>query len=170
MTSAGPAPLRMMWPAASVSPAAAVPIAPNIPAPITAPIASMMRSPAPSARLSALGCSPSTNNSEIGFREKREGMKEWRERDSSVIRSAARDLLLLNQKQIPRWAQNDMKGSTRRHALRSASRQIFRALGLDAHAVERAIHEIERRQQEKARQNQRQLRPARIRERHRQFH
>ena len=39
-------PLGATWPAA------AVPIAPKIPAPMTAPIASMIRSPAPSTRLS----------------------------------------------------------------------------------------------------------------------
>src|SRR5256885_16729750 len=69
-TSAGPAPARTMCPAASYWPAAAVPIAPKIPAPITAPIASMMRSPAPSARFRAYRLSPSTTSSAIGLRAK----------------------------------------------------------------------------------------------------
>src|SRR5690242_4856839 len=58
-----------MCPAASVCPAAAVPIAPKIPAPMTAPIASMMRSPAPRTRLSDCGVSSSlTRSSAIGLR------------------------------------------------------------------------------------------------------
>src|SRR5258705_9079425 len=60
-----------MFPAASYCPAAAVPIAPKIPAPMTAPIASMMRSPAPRTRLSDCGVSSSlTRSSAIGFRLK----------------------------------------------------------------------------------------------------
>src|SRR5207248_7686088 len=69
-TSAGPAPLRTRCPAASYCPAAAVPMAPKIPAPITAPMPSMMRSPAPKARLRAYGLSPSTSSSAIGLRRK----------------------------------------------------------------------------------------------------
>src|SRR5438105_9619097 len=70
-TRAGPAPARSMLPAASYCPAAAVPIAPKIPAPITAPIASMMRSPAPRTRLSDCGVSSSlTRSSAIGLRLK----------------------------------------------------------------------------------------------------
>jgi len=49
-TSAGPAPWRITSPFAPICPAAAVPMAPKIPAPMTAPIASMMRSPAPMTR------------------------------------------------------------------------------------------------------------------------
>src|SRR5437762_4106887 len=68
-TRAGPAPARTMFPAASYCPAAAVPIAPKIPAPMTAPIASMMRSPAPSTRFSECGVSSSlTRSSAIGLR------------------------------------------------------------------------------------------------------
>src|SRR5882757_1968475 len=55
-------PLGPSWPAA------AVPIAPKMPAPITAPMASMIRSPAPSSRFSAFGWFPSINSSDIGFR------------------------------------------------------------------------------------------------------
>src|SRR6266516_5639286 len=43
-------------------------MAPKIPAPITAPIPSMMRSPAPRARFRAYGLSPSTSSSAIGLR------------------------------------------------------------------------------------------------------
>ena len=68
-TSAGPAPLRTTLPAASNSPAAAVPIAPKIPAPITAPMASMTRSPALSTRFSPSGPA-SRRSSDIGLREK----------------------------------------------------------------------------------------------------
>ena len=67
--SAGPAPTRMTSPFGPICPAAAEPIEPKIPAPITAPIASMIRSPAPSARFSALGMSASAIRSAIGFRE-----------------------------------------------------------------------------------------------------
>ena len=45
----------MTVPSGATCPAAAVPMAPKMPAPITAPIASMTRSPAPSTRLSARG-------------------------------------------------------------------------------------------------------------------
>src|SRR3954452_15193130 len=45
-------------------------MAPKIPAPMTAPIASMIRSPAPSSRFSAFGWSPSSTSSAIGFRAK----------------------------------------------------------------------------------------------------
>jgi hypothetical protein len=55
ITSAGPAPYRTTSPVARISPAAAVPIDEKMPAPMTAPMASMTRSPAPSARFSALG-------------------------------------------------------------------------------------------------------------------
>src|SRR5689334_24027329 len=41
-----------------------------MPAPITAPMPSMMRSPAPSARFSAYGLSPGTSSSAIGLRRK----------------------------------------------------------------------------------------------------
>src|SRR5712692_11415396 len=61
----------MTAPSAPTCPAAAVPIAPKIPAPMTAPIASMMRSPAPSTRLSDCGVSSSlTRSSAIGLRLK----------------------------------------------------------------------------------------------------
>src|SRR5437879_6242979 len=60
-----------MLPAASYCPAAAVPIAPKIPAPMTAPIASIMRSPAPRTRRSDCGVSSSlTRSSAIGLRLK----------------------------------------------------------------------------------------------------
>src|ERR1700712_5372011 len=68
----------MTWPAASVCPAAAVPMAPKMPAPITAPMASMIRSPAPNARLSALGWSPSITSSAIGLRAKSDFIR-WRQ-------------------------------------------------------------------------------------------
>src|SRR3989442_13809325 len=45
-------------------------MAPKIPAPITAPMPSMMRSPAPRARLRAYGLAPSTSSSAIGLRRK----------------------------------------------------------------------------------------------------
>src|SRR5580698_7405790 len=85
-TIAGPAPVRMMCPAASNSPAAAVPIEPKIPAPITAPIDSMIRSPAPSARRRTP--SPSGTIWAMGLRSKHEvtkpmarsaSDKEWRQ-------------------------------------------------------------------------------------------
>src|SRR5947209_19609772 len=69
-TSAGPAPTRITSPFGPNCPAAAEPIEPKIPAPMTAPIASMIRSPAPSSRLRELGCSPSATSSAIGFRAK----------------------------------------------------------------------------------------------------
>src|ERR1041385_8290737 len=45
-------------------------MAPKMPAPITAPMPSMIKSPAPSARFRAYGLAPSTSSSEIGFRRK----------------------------------------------------------------------------------------------------
>src|SRR5215218_8917663 len=71
-TSAGPAPKRMTTPSGPTCPAAAVPIAPKMPAPLTAPMASITRSPAPSSRFSALGWSPSATSSAIGLRAKRD--------------------------------------------------------------------------------------------------
>src|SRR3954468_17217681 len=73
-TSAGPAPDRTTSPFGPICPAAAVPIAPKIPAPITAPIASMIRSPAPITRLSA--CSPSGIRSAMGLRRNNWLMRE----------------------------------------------------------------------------------------------
>jgi hypothetical protein len=66
--SAGPAPYRTTSPFGSISPAAAVPMDEKIPAPITAPMASMMRSPAPSTRFNVWA--PSGSSSEIGLRRK----------------------------------------------------------------------------------------------------
>ncbi len=65
--------------------AAAEPIDPKMPAPITAPIASMIRSPAPNARFSALGCSPSATSAAIGFREKSDAIVDAPYRDSMRI-------------------------------------------------------------------------------------
>src|ERR1051325_10913011 len=45
-------------------------MAPKMPAPITAPMPSMIKSPAPSARFRAYGLAPSTSSSEIGLRRK----------------------------------------------------------------------------------------------------
>src|SRR5258708_9222981 len=45
-------------------------MAPKMPAPMTAPMPSMSRSPAPSARFRAYGLSPATSSSEIGLRRK----------------------------------------------------------------------------------------------------
>jgi hypothetical protein len=67
----------MISPFGPICPAAAEPIEPKMPAPMTAPIANMIRSPAPNARLSALGLSPSLISSAIGFREKRFGMSRF---------------------------------------------------------------------------------------------
>ena len=54
-------------------PAAAVPMAPKMPAPMTAPMASMTRSPAPSTRLSDRDVSASsTTRSAMGLRRKRD--------------------------------------------------------------------------------------------------
>jgi hypothetical protein len=66
-TSAGPAPWRITSPFGPICPAAAVPMAPKIPAPMTAPIASMIRSPAPITRFRPLS-PPSGMSSAIGFR------------------------------------------------------------------------------------------------------
>src|SRR5215218_4793201 len=79
-TSAGPAPKRMTTPSGPTCPAAAVPIAPKMPAPMTAPIASITRSPAPSSRFSALGWSPSATSSAMGLRAKRDLIDEPRAR------------------------------------------------------------------------------------------
>src|SRR5438067_2051884 len=67
-TSAGPATTRMISPFGPSCPAAAVPIAPKIPAPITAPIASMIKSPAPSVRLRLCAPVASSTSAAIGFR------------------------------------------------------------------------------------------------------
>src|SRR3954469_13679719 len=91
---AGPAPLRTTLPAASVCPAAAVPMAPKIPAPMTAPIASMIRSPAPRARFNPLGFSASSTSSAIGFRAKSEFIQEGnvvRQRSDEQWRENQRD-------------------------------------------------------------------------------
>src|SRR5262245_62878672 len=71
--SAGPAPYRMTSPLGPVWPAAAVPMAPKMPAPMTAPIASMTRSPAPNTRLRERASSPGGCSSEIGLRANRCG-------------------------------------------------------------------------------------------------
>src|SRR3954462_5569217 len=75
MTSAGPAPTRIPPPFGPNCPAAAEPIDPKIPAPITAPIASMIRSPAPSDRFSEFGCPSSAIRSAIGLRAKSDGIR-----------------------------------------------------------------------------------------------
>ena len=69
-TRAGPAPRRMTSPWGPTWPAAAVPIAPKMPAPITAPMASMMRSPAPSVRFSCPSTCWLSSRSAMGFRRK----------------------------------------------------------------------------------------------------
>src|SRR5438105_3761386 len=68
-TSAGPAPRRITSPVGPTCPAAAVPIAPKIPAPMTAPMASMIRSPAPITRLREFS-PPSGIRSAMGFLRK----------------------------------------------------------------------------------------------------
>src|SRR5688572_3731318 len=68
-TRAGPAPYRTTTPDGSTSPAAAVPIDEKMPAPITAPIASMIRSPAPMTRFSP-EWSMSAMSAAIGLRWK----------------------------------------------------------------------------------------------------
>src|SRR5688572_27027256 len=65
-TRAGPAPYRTTTPFGSTSPAAAVPIDEKMPAPMTAPMASMIRSPAPMTRFKDLSLSASS--SVIGLR------------------------------------------------------------------------------------------------------
>ena len=65
---AGPAPFLITSPFGASCPAAAVPIAPKIPAPITAPIASMIRSPAPSVRFKLCAPVASSTSAAIGFR------------------------------------------------------------------------------------------------------
>src|SRR5262245_44102158 len=66
-TSAGPAPYLTISPDGSVSPAAAVPIDEKIPAPITAPMESITRSPTPRARFRPPWFSVSAIRSAIGF-------------------------------------------------------------------------------------------------------
>src|SRR5262245_59495973 len=61
----------MISPFGPTCPAAAVPIAPKMPAPITAPIASMIKSPAPSTRLSDCVDPSPASNSAIGLRANR---------------------------------------------------------------------------------------------------
>ena len=68
-----------MYPLGNVSPAAAVPIEEKMPAPITAPIASMIKSPAPSSRRRPLGSSPPASKAAIGLREKSEFTPRWYE-------------------------------------------------------------------------------------------
>src|SRR5687768_5238153 len=68
-TSAGPAPYRTTTPLGRISPAAAVPIDEKMPAPITAPIASITRSPAPITRVREAGpLSISPISAAIGLR------------------------------------------------------------------------------------------------------
>ena len=62
----------MISPFGPICPAAAEPIEPKMPAPITAPIANMIRSPAPRDRFSAPGCSVSATRSLMGLRENRD--------------------------------------------------------------------------------------------------
>src|SRR6476469_11021781 len=64
----------MITPSGPTCPAAAVPIAPKMPAPMTAPMASMIRSPAPNARRRPFGFSPSARSAAIGLREKKPDM------------------------------------------------------------------------------------------------
>ena len=64
--SAGPAPYRTTSPLGRTSPAAAVPMDEKMPAPMTAPMASMIRSPAPSTRFSV--CALSGSKSEMALR------------------------------------------------------------------------------------------------------
>src|SRR3954468_4030592 len=77
MMSAGPAPRRITSPFGPTCPAAAEPIEPKMPAPMTAPIASMIRSPAPNARFRLFGFPSSAMSAEIGLREKREFITRW---------------------------------------------------------------------------------------------
>src|SRR5712691_2339130 len=67
----------MTSPFGPVCPAAAVPMAPKMPAPITAPMASMMRSPAPNTRFSACGPVESGCSSAIGLRANSCDMWRW---------------------------------------------------------------------------------------------
>src|SRR3954465_5287019 len=76
--SAGPAPTRITSPLGPNCPAAADPIEPKIPAPITAPMASITRSTAVSERFRLFGWPSSASSAEIGFRAKSDFIRSSR--------------------------------------------------------------------------------------------
>ena len=92
-TNAGPAPSLTTSPLGRTSPAAAVPIDEKMPAPITAPIASMIKSNGPNSRRSPFGSSVSATRSAIGLREN----SDLNTRDGMTIEAAR-----VNDKALPR--------------------------------------------------------------------
>src|SRR5437867_4218069 len=96
----------MTSPLGPVCPAAAVPMAPKMPAPITAPMASMMRSPAPNTRFRACGPVESGCNSAIGFRANSCDMRwELDHEDHEVFRHRDTEVTenLCSVFSVPRW-------------------------------------------------------------------